>query len=318
MNLHSQAQALRSPQRERIACCFIHSIPPPRIGAKLAQTTYKALPTVRSYRSVAVSVAEIATASLEESQSTTQSPREPARFPPPLPPLDESTYESACKFTPYANWIIPGHVMLGRYPYVEPSRCHTRDQGDSQLETIMHAGPTTFVCLQSEVPPQDQIRLAGVDGFLPYRAAAQLVAASMSEPPSMEEVGALRTPELDRFLPPRRRPANYPPRRLVATHFLHSPIIDLGLPEEEQLAQLLDELTGRLQKGEKLYIHCWGGRGRAGCVGATLLAKLYGMDANEALTRVQRAFDTRQDNERRSPETPEQHAFVQQFINDKI
>ena len=26
-------------------------------------------------------------------------------------------------FSTFANWIIPGHVMLGRYPYVEPSRC---------------------------------------------------------------------------------------------------------------------------------------------------------------------------------------------------
>ena len=32
-------------------------------------------------------------------------------------------YEQKMTFTPYANWIIPGHLMLGRYPYIEPSRC---------------------------------------------------------------------------------------------------------------------------------------------------------------------------------------------------
>ena len=32
-------------------------------------------------------------------------------------------YEQKMAFTPYANWIIPGHLMLGRYPYIEPSRC---------------------------------------------------------------------------------------------------------------------------------------------------------------------------------------------------
>lgn len=41
----------------------------------------------------------------------------------------------------------------------------------------------------------------------------------------------------------------------------------------------------------------WGGRGRAGTVGATLLAHLYGLSADEALERVQRAFDTRKDGE---------------------
>jgi hypothetical protein len=38
--------------------------------------------------------------------------------------------------------------MLGRYPYVEPSRCYTRDQGDQQLDEILRAGVTTFVSLQ--------------------------------------------------------------------------------------------------------------------------------------------------------------------------
>ena len=61
--------------------------------------------------------------------------------------------------------------------------------------------------------------------------------------------------------------------------------------------------------------HCsWGGRGRAGVVGACLLAHLYGLSADEALERVQRSFDTRKDGGRRSPETDEQHAFVREWI----
>lgn len=58
----------------------------------------------------------------------------------------------------------------------------------------------------------------------------------------------------------------------------------------------------------------WGGRGRAGVVGACLLAHLYGLSADEALERVQRSFDTRKDGGRRSPETDEQHAFVREWI----
>jgi hypothetical protein len=38
------------------------------------------------------------------------------------------------------------------------------------------------------------------------------------------------------------------------------------------------------------------------------------LSADEALERVQRAFDTRKDNERRSPETDEQHAMVRKFV----
>jgi hypothetical protein len=73
-----------------------------------------------------------------------------------------------------------------------------------------------------------------------------------------------------------------------------------------RLTQLLEDLVARLQRGERLYIHCWGGRGRAGTVGSCLLAKLYGIGANEALARIDRAFCTRKDEGYRSPETAEQ------------
>ena len=35
-----------------------------------------------------------------------------------------------------------------RYPFVEPSMCHSRDQGEQQLNDILSAGISTFVCLQ--------------------------------------------------------------------------------------------------------------------------------------------------------------------------
>ena len=43
----------------------------------------------------------------------------------------------------------------------------------------------------------------------------------------------------------------------VDLKFVHSPIVDLGLPSIEALDRLLADLEGRLTAGEKLYIHCW-------------------------------------------------------------
>jgi hypothetical protein len=77
----------------------------------------------------------------------------------------------------YANWLLPGYVMVGRYPFIEPSRCKERAQGEAQLEAILNAGITTFVCLQAEIPPQKEMPIGGVDGFLPYKATADLMAA---------------------------------------------------------------------------------------------------------------------------------------------
>lgn len=204
--------------------------------------------------------------------------------------------------------------MLGRYPFVEPSRCRSREVGEEQLRQLIAAGVTTFISLQAEIPEQSAMRIGGVDGFVPYRASATLLATAMSPPPSIEEIAALRTPDLDRFLPPRRRPAAWQQRKRIELDFVHSPIVDLGVPDADKLRLLLADMAQRLENGETLYVHCWGGRGRAGTVGACLLAQLYGMSADEALERVQRSFDTRKDGGRRSPETDEQHEFVRQFI----
>lgn len=37
---------------------------------------------------------------------------------------DES-FADAHAFESYANWLIPGRLLVGRYPYVEPSRCRS-------------------------------------------------------------------------------------------------------------------------------------------------------------------------------------------------
>ncbi|KAL4423893.1 hypothetical protein ABPG75_001194 [Micractinium tetrahymenae] len=236
---------------------------------------------------------------------------------PQLPPLDDG-YESACAFTDFANWLIPGRVMLGRYPFVEPSRCRSRDVGEEQLRQLLAAGITTFVSLQAEIPEQSAMRIGGVDGFVPYRPSATLLATALSPPPSIEEIAALRTPELDRYLPPRRRPSAWQQRQRIELDFVHCPIVDLGLPDADRLRLLLADMAQRLDDGENLYVHCWGGRGRAGTVGACLLAQLYGMPADEALERIQRSFDTRKDGGRRSPETDEQHEFVRRFIAEMV
>ncbi|KAK9814139.1 hypothetical protein WJX72_001188 [[Myrmecia] bisecta] len=231
-----------------------------------------------------------------------------------LAPLDDK-YEDTHAFKYFCNWLLPGHLMLGRYPYVEPSRCKSRSVGEQQLRWLLEGGITTFVCLQDELPPQEQLKIGGEKGFLPYRATATLLASAMSGPPSMAETEGLRNPYVDKFLPSRR--TEKPDCRMqqrIELDFMHFPIVDMEIPSKDKLLGLVTELQERLERGERIYVHCWGGRGRAGTVGACLLARAYGIDADEALQRVDRAFSTRNDIGRRSPETDEQVAFIRDFI----
>lgn len=42
-----------------------------------------------------------------------------------------------------------------------------------------------------------------------------------------------------------------------------------------RMRELVGDLQQRLEGGEKLLVHCWGGRGRTGMAGACLLASMY-------------------------------------------
>ena len=80
------------------------------------------------------------------------------------------------------------------------------------------------------------------------------------------------------FLPP-----SLPPSRPA---LLNPPPPNPPPPTLCRLGPALDDLAARVQSpGGGVYLHCWGGRGRAGTIGACLLARLYGIGADEALER---------------------------------
>jgi protein-tyrosine phosphatase len=42
-----------------------------------------------------------------------------------------------------------------------------------------------------------------------------------------------------------------------------------------RLEEIIADMQRRIEQGEVLYVHCWGGRGRVGLVGACFLAATY-------------------------------------------
>lgn len=79
--------------------------------------------------------------------------------------------------------------------------------------------------------------------------------------------------------------------------FIRLPIIDFGTPEFGPLSGMLNRAASAVQDDASvLYVHCWGGRGRAGTIGACLYLLLGPVTdftdplaaADEALEVVQR------------------------------
>jgi hypothetical protein len=77
-----------------------------------------------------------------------------SRFkPPPLVDLSVSDslaiQDSVLFQSNFANWLVKGHVLLGRYPGSDPRRSVPEDAQRLRVQGLRRAGVTTFVCLQA-------------------------------------------------------------------------------------------------------------------------------------------------------------------------
>mmetsp|Transcript_12804 Transcript_12804/g.40615 ORF Transcript_12804/g.40615 Transcript_12804/m.40615 type:complete len:374 (-) Transcript_12804:525-1646(-) len=201
---------------------------------------------------------------------------------PPLDPLEVIARKRAlyCGPTDESNWAIPGRLMVGAFPGVPDD-----EENERVLASILKEGVTTFVCLQREYDPRatdDEWRSGAA--LRPYFSTAVDVAH-----------------ELD------------PTRQLS---FVHFGIEDCSVGDDGAVTQFAIDLADRIRStNEIVYLHCWGGHGRAGTIVCLLLHLLYGLDDRAALVRCQLVHDTRRvPIAVGSPQTPRQREQVSRII----
>ncbi|CAE6969682.1 CDKN3 [Symbiodinium sp. CCMP2456] len=196
----------------------------------------------------------------------------------------------------FCNWLLRDVLMVGRYPYCDPlGDFPSKVDGRRHLKKMLDVGITAFVCMQAEIPspapenlkawPWEGVSLQEVDmprRFLPYGPVVKEEATSMG---------------------------------LEIPRFLHCPVPDMHVPKEEQLMRLLRDCLIELQNGGCLYVHCWGGLGRAAVTSACLLALLRPeLGPNEVLLCTQAGYDSRIGGANyASPQTMAQRSKVHDF-----
>jgi N-glycosidase YbiA len=81
-------------------------------------------------------------------------------------------------------------------------------------------------------------------------------------------------------------------------------------PAKGETDLILSRVMNAYREGKVVYIHCSGGHGRAGTVGALICGKMYQWDAKESIEHIERCRETRIDTSRNFIPTPETNAQV--------
>jgi Dual specificity phosphatase, catalytic domain len=98
-------------------------------------------------------------------------------------------------------------------------------------------------------------------------------------------------------------------QHLHGLEYVRLSIPDLGVPTRGGMHEILDAIDDALSRGRTVYVHCYGGVGRAGTVIACHLVR-GGASALQALASIAEWRQDTPDGHRESPETPEQRRFV--------
>jgi protein-tyrosine phosphatase len=181
--------------------------------------------------------------------------------------------------TPWSNYVIQGRVLAGAFPAVVND-----DDTNSILLAILKAGVDAFVCLQAEFRAGvSEISWRSGKTLRPYIRDAQKLIMRAKEVRGWEE-GLMEVSDEDASL------LNIGQEKL---DLLHLPIVDGSISSDQSMSDLADDCCQRVLKGQRLYIHCWGGHGRTGTLVAIMLSRLYGLSGLDALHYTQMMHDVR-------------------------
>jgi len=189
--------------------------------------------------------------------------------------------------TPESNWVIKDKLIVGAFPgYVNDA------ENKETLTTILNCGVSTFVSLQKEYNnnnPEENWR--NNRGLRPYFKDAEKM---------------IREKELYANLH----------TSVEKLSFVHEPIRDCDIIEDNKTINIAKRLVKAIYDGEVVYLHCWGGHGRAGIITCIILHLMYGLIADEAMYLCQKLHDFRVETcQVSSPQTQKQRLQVSRIIN---
>lgn len=218
------------------------------------------------------------------------------------------------EFNSFGNWVIPGKLMVGRYPGNEQRSDDVFAHGGDKymIDLLTKARATAWVSLQDETPPQ--ILATPTSSLLTTDGMPKDWTETTFEPTNNDKVW--RDDKYGNFTAYAPFVTDLSDNILGREpKFVHFPMKDLSSPSLEGLERMVGTIQDLIDSDEVVYLHCHGGKGRSGTVGAAVLAALYPSETKDRiLQRLRDAFDTRNVSGS-TPETPEQLQVLHRFMN---
>lgn len=85
------------------------------------------------------------------------------------------------------------------------------------------------------------------------------------------------------------------------------PIPDMGVIDQGGYDSIVDHIRAEMDRGEVVYVHCWGGMGRTSTVVGTFLIDTEGLDYDAAVSRIAELRAGTRKAELRCPQSVSQH-----------
>jgi hypothetical protein len=126
---------------------------------------------------------------------------------------------------------------------------------------------------------------------------------NLMEPNEVDHSGQLFTPYQGEYKSLARA-------RSLEAEIIRFPIRDLGTPTRPTMSNILDTIDKALESDGRVYIHCWGGRGRTGTVVGCSLMRHGLVEAGDVLAKIKHLRSLGRNVTGSSPETQRQIDMV--------
>ncbi len=154
--------------------------------------------------------------------------------------------------------------------------------------------------------------IAGSYWVEPGRLLAGEYPGARDEASALERLTQIREAGIDFFLDLTEEGEGLRPygAAIAPLEYRRMPVHDFSCPSREEMRSILATIDDALERGRRVYVHCWGGIGRTGTVIGCWLVR-HGRSPQEALALIEERRRDTPDAWRRSPETDEQRALIE-------